>query len=67
MGDVVDANLKTAYDNLYVCDCSVIPEAWGLPPTFALLALGRRLAKHLLGRSAKQVSVGEMRRATSGM
>jgi len=39
MGDVVDANLKTAYDNLYVCDCSVIPEAWGLPPTFALLAL----------------------------
>lgn len=47
VGDVVDANLQTQYDNLYVCDCSVIPEAWGLPPTFTLLALGKRLAKHL--------------------
>jgi len=28
IGDLVDANLKTEYDNLYVCDCSVIPEAW---------------------------------------
>ncbi len=47
VGDVVDANLQTQYDNLYVCDCSVIPEAWGLPPTFTLLALGKRLAKHI--------------------
>jgi len=49
VGDVVDADLQTQYDNLYVCDCSVIPEAWGLPPTFTLLALGKRLAKHLTG------------------
>ena len=47
VGDVVDADLQTQYDNLYVCDCSVIPEAWGLPPTFTLLALGKRLAKRL--------------------
>jgi choline dehydrogenase-like flavoprotein len=47
VGDVVDANLETRYANLYVCDCSVIPEAWGLPPTFTLLALGKRLAKHI--------------------
>ena len=47
VGDVVDTNLKTKFDNLYVCDCSVIPEAWGLPPTYTLLALGKRLAKHL--------------------
>ena len=47
VGDIVDSDLKTAYDNLYVCDCSVIPEAWGLPPTFTLIALGKRLAKHL--------------------
>ena len=37
----------TEYDNLYVCDCSVIPEAWGLPPTLTLIGLGKRLAKHL--------------------
>jgi choline dehydrogenase-like flavoprotein len=48
VGDIVDSNLKTEYDNLYVCDCSVIPEAWGLPPTNTIIALGKRLAKHLL-------------------
>jgi choline dehydrogenase-like flavoprotein len=48
IGEVVDSNLKTERDNLYVCDCSVIPEAWGLPPTLTLLGLGKRLSKHLL-------------------
>jgi choline dehydrogenase-like flavoprotein len=47
INDVVDANLKTEIDNLYVCDCSVIPESWGLPPALTLLSLGKRLAKHL--------------------
>jgi choline dehydrogenase-like flavoprotein len=49
INELVDADLKTQRDNLYVCDCSVIPEAWGLPPTLTLLALGKRLAKHLAG------------------
>jgi choline dehydrogenase-like flavoprotein len=49
--DVVDSNLKTEIDQLYVCDCSVIPEAWGLPPSLTLLALGKRLGKHLAGES----------------
>jgi choline dehydrogenase-like flavoprotein len=48
IGEIVDANLKTRIDNLFVCDCSVIPEAWGLPPTFTLVALGKRLARHLV-------------------
>ncbi len=48
IGECVDTNLKTEYDNLYVCDCSVIPEAWGLPPTLTILGLARRLSKHLL-------------------
>ncbi len=48
--DVVDTNLKTQFNNLYVCDCSVIPEEWGLPPALTILALGKRLAKHLLGQ-----------------
>ncbi len=50
IGEHVDANLKTKFDNLYVCDCSVIPEELGLPPTFTLLALGKRLGKHLLNK-----------------
>jgi choline dehydrogenase-like flavoprotein len=47
LGEFVDANLKTEIDNLYVCDCSVIPEAWGLPPVLAIVALGKYLARHL--------------------
>lgn len=52
IGETVDQNLQTQIENLYVCDCSVIPEAWGLPPTFTLIALGKRLAKHLLSNRA---------------
>jgi predicted ATPase len=48
IGHIVDANLETKYKNLYVCDCSVIPEAWGLPPTSTILSLGKYLSKHLL-------------------
>lgn len=49
IGDVVDPNLKTEVDNLFICDCSVIPESWGLPPSLTLLALGNRLGVHLAG------------------
>ena len=49
VGELIDSNLKTEYDNLFVCDCSCIPEAWGLPPTATIIGLGKRLAKYLLG------------------
>lgn len=48
IGQTINSDLQTQIDNLYVCDCSVIPEAWGLPPTFTLLALGKRLGKHIM-------------------
>ncbi|MDY7032641.1 MAG: GMC family oxidoreductase N-terminal domain-containing protein [Thermodesulfobacteriota bacterium] len=56
---LLDNNLKTEIGNLYVCDCSVIPEAWGLPPTFTILALGKRLAKHLSGELRDIDETGE--------
>jgi choline dehydrogenase-like flavoprotein len=59
VGDLLDSDLKTEYDNLYVCDCSVIPEAWGLPPTLTIIGLGKRLAKHLSGESSTQESLPE--------
>lgn len=37
----------SAVKGLYVCDATVIPEAFGLPPTLTLLSLARRLADHL--------------------
>ena len=48
IGEHLDKDLQTSIKNLYVCDCSVIPEELGLPPTFTLLSLGKRLAKHLM-------------------
>ena len=59
IGDLLDSDLKTEYDNLYVCDCSVIPEAWGLPPTATIIGLGKRLAKHLADELKTQESPPE--------
>ncbi len=50
IGEHLNAHLQTRVNNLYVCDCSVIPEELGLPPTLTLLSLGKRLAKHLLAQ-----------------
>jgi choline dehydrogenase-like flavoprotein len=47
IGKDLDTNLQTGYENLYVCDCSVIPEEWGLPPTWTIVALAKRLVRHL--------------------
>jgi choline dehydrogenase-like flavoprotein len=47
IGDVVDADLATTVEGLHVCDASVLPVAWGVPPTFTILALARRLGRHL--------------------
>ncbi|MGC8591691.1 FAD-dependent oxidoreductase [Acidithiobacillus sp.] len=47
LGDIVDQNLGCRYPNLHVCDASVIPEPWGLPPTLTLLTLARYLARIL--------------------
>ena len=53
INDIVDANLKTEFDNLYVCDCSVIPDEWGRPPVYSILCLGKRLGKRLAGVKAE--------------
>jgi len=41
---------------VYVCDASVIPEPWGLPPTLTLLCLGWRLGR-MLAQAPGAVSV----------
>jgi len=63
IGEMVDADLKTRFDNLYVCDCSVMPQEWGLPPTWSILALGKRLSKHLLGLDVSGYSDEEINSA----
>jgi choline dehydrogenase-like flavoprotein len=48
MGDIVNKDLKTELDNLYVCDASVLPNSPGAPPIVTIIALAKRLAKHIL-------------------
>ena len=47
IGKVVDNNLQTKVDNLFVCDASVLPVASGLPPILTITALAKRMAKKL--------------------
>jgi choline dehydrogenase-like flavoprotein len=50
IGNILDSDLKVKnFENLYVCDCSVIPEPFGLPPVLTIVCLGKRLAKQLAG------------------
>jgi choline dehydrogenase-like flavoprotein len=49
IGSVVDADLATEIAGLHVCDASVLPCAWGVPPSFTIMSLARRLGRHLAG------------------
>ena len=49
IGDMLDTDLMTAIDGLYVCDASVFPEALDRPTVLTIIGLGKRLAKHLNG------------------
>jgi len=47
IGEVVDTNLETEINGLYVADASVFPSSPGSPPVLTIIALAKRLAKHL--------------------
>jgi choline dehydrogenase-like flavoprotein len=47
IGKVVDKDLQTEVNNLFVCDASVLPTSAGLPPILTIVALAKRLSKTL--------------------
>jgi choline dehydrogenase-like flavoprotein len=47
LGEMLDNNLQTEISDLYVCDASVFPEALARPTVLTIIALGKRLARHL--------------------
>ncbi|MGI4716955.1 MAG: FAD-dependent oxidoreductase [Janthinobacterium lividum] len=53
IGEGVDGRLRAA-PGLHVCDASVIPQAWGLPPTLTLLCLGEYLGDWLSSEAASR-------------
>jgi choline dehydrogenase-like flavoprotein len=48
IGDMLDTDLKTNIQALYVCDASVFPEALDRPTVLTIIGLGKRLAKMLI-------------------
>ncbi len=48
IGELVNTDLQTEVSNLFVCDASVLPFAPGLPPILTIMALAKRLARHLV-------------------
>lgn len=50
IGEMLDKNLKTKVNGLYVCDASVFPESLDRPTVLTIIGLGKRLAGHLLGK-----------------
>jgi choline dehydrogenase-like flavoprotein len=49
LGTHVDRDLATPVRGLSVCDASVFPEALDRPTVLTIVALGKRLARHLAG------------------
>ena len=47
IGKVVDRDLQTGVDGLFVCDASVLPTTPGLPPILTIAALAKRLGRTL--------------------
>lgn len=65
LGQMLDDNLQTAVKNLYVCDASTFPEALDRPTVLTILALGKRLAQHLLATTLRESAAGPEQPATS--
>jgi choline dehydrogenase-like flavoprotein len=48
IGEMLDTDLQTEVEGLYVCDASTFPEALDRPTVLTIIGLGKKLARHLL-------------------
>ena len=47
VGGLLDRNCQTPIKGCYCMDASVLPGEWGLPPMVTIVAMAKRLSKHL--------------------
>jgi choline dehydrogenase-like flavoprotein len=59
IGELLDKNCQTQIQGCYCMDTSIIPEPWGLPPTVTVVAMAKRLAKHLTAAAEAKAAVRE--------
>ena len=65
IGEHLDKDLKTKFNNLYVCDASTFPEALVRGPALTIISLGKRLAKHLGGSVLAEAKIEPIRAAAA--
>src|SRR5512136_1896978 len=58
LGEMLDDNLQTEIQGLYVCDASTFPEALDRPTVLTIIGLAKRLAAHLLSAGVAKESAG---------
>ncbi len=58
IGEMLDADLQTHVQGLYVCDASVFPRALARPTVLTIIALGKRLARHLAPHPCSSPTLG---------
>jgi choline dehydrogenase-like flavoprotein len=63
VGVMLDENLQSALNGLYVCDASVFPEALDRPTVLTIIGLSKRLANQLLTDSNEQKAGNESPKA----
>ncbi|MDI6644257.1 MAG: FAD-dependent oxidoreductase [Methanobacteriaceae archaeon] len=51
IGKIVDRNLETQIKGLFISDASVLPQSPGIPPIVTIIALAKRLAKHIISKT----------------
>lgn len=56
IGELPDKNCQTEIRNCYCMDASIIPEPWGVPPTVTIVAMAKRLARHLTAEIPAEAS-----------
>ncbi len=59
IGELLDKDCQTPIQNCYCMDTTIIPEPWGLPPTVTVVAMAKRLAKHLSVPAEAKVAAQE--------
>jgi choline dehydrogenase-like flavoprotein len=64
IGEVLDNNLQSEVKGLYVCDASVIPDSLAAPVVLTLMALGKRLADHLVPQAAAAAATAPAKEKT---
>ena len=54
MGQAVNRDFSTEFENLYVCDGSTMPVSPGAPPSLSICSMSLLLGKMLLGKVKAQ-------------